>query len=87
MSPVAVVDHGVFVYQGTFDVPPAAALEHIYLARQQLRAGHQEDALAEARRAVELAPENVAALTILGDSYIALGTPQTHKPRIGVLSR
>ena len=66
LKPAAVIDYGVFVYQGHFDIPLAAALSHgqkagLLLARKML-----PEALAEAQQAEALAPDSARVNAILG---------------------
>ena len=72
-EPAAVIDYGVFVYQGHFDIPLAAALSHgqkagLLLARQML-----PEALAEAQQAEALAPDSATVNAILGTALDASG--------------
>ena len=60
MRPVAAIDYGVFVYQGHFEIPLAAALSHEQKASDLLEEKKIPEALAEARRALALAPGSVS---------------------------
>jgi tetratricopeptide (TPR) repeat protein len=73
LIPAAKIMDGVFVYQGSFDVPLASALSHIEESQSQLRGKNYEAALAEARVAVSIAPEAVQSLMALGDALAAAG--------------
>lgn len=75
IQPSAVIDHGVYVYQGQFRLGPAAALEHIQAAREFARQHDTAGAIREARIAVDLDPSNPVALTVLGDALAATGDP------------
>ncbi len=57
-APVAVIGRGVFVYRGRFEIPLVAALSHAERTNQLVRANRLEEALADGRRAVELAPDD-----------------------------
>jgi hypothetical protein len=57
-TPVAQVGGSVFVYNGRFQVPLAAALSHARRAQQLVRRERFEEAVADGRRAVELAPND-----------------------------
>jgi tetratricopeptide (TPR) repeat protein len=72
LKPVAVIDYGVFVYQGHFDIPVAASIGHAQKAWDLLGANQPEQALAEAQKAAELAPQTVRGNTVLGDVLGAL---------------
>jgi hypothetical protein len=73
MKPAAMIDYGVMAYQGTFKVPQAAALSRVLNAYQLLGKGNALDALALAREAVAIDPEEVASQTALGDAAASLG--------------
>lgn len=67
LKPVAVIDYGVFVYQGHFEIPLAASISHSQKA-EFLRDAHQlPEALAEAQQAVNLAPGAVKPAVLTGD--------------------
>jgi 4-amino-4-deoxy-L-arabinose transferase-like glycosyltransferase len=69
LQPSATIDRGVYVYDGTFTLPLAAALSHAEVAEGLIRQKRYDDALAEAKLATHLAPENVDALIALGDAF------------------
>ena len=80
LHPTAVIQHGVFVYDGTFDMRFASALGHVTRA-MELMAGKQMDAaLAEAQMAVQVDADVVQAQMILGDVLSAMGRPLEAKP-------
>ena len=67
LRPSALIEDGVFVFDGMFEVPLASALGHvqrsqIFLDRQQF-----DEALAEAQAAVSVAPNNMQPVMMLGD--------------------
>jgi hypothetical protein len=71
LKPTAVIEDGVFVYDGTFNVPYVAALDHAVISGSLLE--HQPDqALSEAEAATALAPDSLQALMALGDAQKAL---------------
>jgi 4-amino-4-deoxy-L-arabinose transferase-like glycosyltransferase len=71
-KPTAVIENGVFVYDGTFQVPYAAAFDHA-VKSADLRGQHQpEQALAEAEAAITLAPDSMQALMALGEAQKVL---------------
>jgi hypothetical protein len=55
-APVARIGAGIFVYRGRFEVPLVAALTHAERSNQLVRLGRFDEAVADAARAVELAP-------------------------------
>jgi len=57
-KPVAVIDYGVFVFDGHFDIPLAAALSHVQKAGLLLSDHKAPEALVEAQQAEALAPES-----------------------------
>ena len=57
MKPVAVIQHGIDVYQGRFEVPLASALLDARRSRELAKAGRQEEATALAMQAVSLAAQ------------------------------
>ncbi len=73
LRPTAVIDYGVFVFDGHFELPLASALSHVQKAQNLLAAQQPEQALAEARTAVALAPSALQTLIVLGDVLSAMG--------------
>ena len=73
LAPTAVIQHGIFVFDGRFDIPLAAALNHVQKARSLQAAQQLEAALAEAQAAVTLAPNSVDVQVTLGDVLAAMG--------------
>jgi Dolichyl-phosphate-mannose-protein mannosyltransferase len=65
--PVAAIQHGVYVYEGHFEVPLASALVHAQKAGSLLDANQLEAARTEAEQAVALAPRSAWVQTALGD--------------------
>lgn len=57
-TPVAQIGGSIFVYRGRFQVPLVAALSHASRARQLIRRERFEEAVADGRKAVELAPDD-----------------------------
>lgn len=66
LTPSAVIEHGVFVFDGHFDIPLASALNHVTQAQLFDRAGNLDQALQEAQTAVQLAPGSVQSQAELG---------------------
>jgi len=76
LSPSAVIEYGVFVYDGHFEIPHAAALGKMQLAYDLLAAEDTEKALEAAEEAVLLAPYLVNTHLTLMRVLNALGRPQ-----------
>jgi len=72
MKPTAVIENGVFVYDGTFQVPYAAAFDRAVKAGDLLEQHQPEQALAAAQSAVAVAPDYMLAVMALGDAQKAL---------------
>jgi tetratricopeptide (TPR) repeat protein len=66
LSPTAVIEHGVFVFDGHFEIPLASALNHVTHTRLLEQSGHLDEALSEAQIAVALAPDSVQTQAALG---------------------
>ncbi len=73
LTPTAVIAHEVFVYDGHFAIPLAAAIGHAQKARDLLAAKQLPEALADAQQAVALAPNAVNPNVVFGDVLTALG--------------
>jgi 4-amino-4-deoxy-L-arabinose transferase-like glycosyltransferase len=76
LQPVAVIDYGVFVYQGHFEIPLAASISHSQKAHALLDDQRLPEALAEAQQAVALAPDAVAPNALMGDIFTAMQRPE-----------
>ena len=72
LKPVAIIQDGVLVFDGSFDVPLASALSHVQRSGDLLRAKQPQQALAEARTAVQIAPDALQTQMALGDAFAAL---------------
>jgi 4-amino-4-deoxy-L-arabinose transferase-like glycosyltransferase len=77
--PTAVIDHGVFVFDGQFQLPLASALGRIQKAHGFLAEKRMQEALTEAQAAVALAPDSVQTQLTLGD--VLRETGQTEQAR------
>jgi hypothetical protein len=71
LTPVDVLDYGVFVFEGHFAIPLVAALSHAQKVGIHLRANEPEAALVEARQAEALAPESSIVLAVVGQALDA----------------
>jgi len=76
LKPTAVIDQGVFVFDGRFDMPLAAAISKVQKARNLAEAKQLDQALEEAQAAVALAPESIQTQLALGDMFRAMGQPE-----------
>jgi 4-amino-4-deoxy-L-arabinose transferase-like glycosyltransferase len=72
LRPTAVIDYGVFVFDGHFEIPLAAAISHNQKAGHLLQAKQLPEALSEAQQAVALAPDAVRTNAMLGDVLTAM---------------
>jgi hypothetical protein len=73
LPPTAVIDYGVFVFDGHFEIPLAAAISHTQKAENLLAEQKLPEALSEAQQALALAPDAVKPNAILGDILTAMG--------------
>jgi Flp pilus assembly protein TadD len=73
MRPAAVIDRGVYVYNGHFDLGAAAALEHVQAAREFATRHDPTNTMREARIGERLDPNNPEVHEILGDALAATG--------------
>jgi hypothetical protein len=76
LTPAHVIDHGVFVFDGKFDVPLAAAISKVQRAQNLATSKQLDEALREAQAAVALAPDSIQMQLALGDVLSELGQPQ-----------
>ncbi len=75
LSPAAVIDNSVFVFEGHFDIPLAAALSHSQKAGLLLQDNHAAAAIDEARQAQALAPTSATVNLTLARALDAGGQP------------
>jgi tetratricopeptide (TPR) repeat protein len=73
VKPTAVIQHGVYVFDGTFAVPLAAALVEANDASDLADAGKMDAAVAKARDAVKLAPWSGQVHATLADVLLRDG--------------
>jgi hypothetical protein len=73
LKPTAVIQHGVYVYDGTFAMPLAAALVEANDASDLADAGKMEAAVAKAKDAVRLAPWSGQVHATLADVLLRDG--------------
>ena len=72
-KPVDIVQHGINVFEGHYEIPLAAALSHAQKSANFLAAKNYPAALDEAQQAVALAPDSAFTNAALGDALSALG--------------
>ena len=75
-KPTAVIDRGVFVFDGKFDVPLVAAISKVQKAQNLAQTKQLDQALQEAQAAVTLAPDSIHTQLALGDILLEMGQPQ-----------
>lgn len=76
LKPAAVIDRGVFVFDGTFDMPLAAAISKAQKAQNLAQTKQLDQALQQAQEAVALAPDSIQTQLALGDILRDMGQPQ-----------
>jgi hypothetical protein len=72
LRPSAIIEHGVFVFDGTFKVPMASALGHVQRSQTALSRQQLDTALAEAQAAVAADPDALQSQMVLGDVLTAM---------------
>ena len=77
MRPDAIIDDGILVFHGDFDVPLAAAVAHVHAAQMTLFSpkpteGQLQQALTEAQTAASLAPNDASSQETLADVLMRL---------------
>jgi 4-amino-4-deoxy-L-arabinose transferase-like glycosyltransferase len=75
LTPVAVIDDGVFVYQGHFEIPLASALNHVTRASLLEDHGQNDAALGELQAAAALAPDSARVQSALGHLLVKMNKP------------
>lgn len=76
VQPTAVIDRGVYVYNGHFNLAAAAALDHVHTAKDLAEQHDPAGVVRESHLAEKLDPNNPDAHTLLGDSFAASGNNQ-----------
>jgi tetratricopeptide (TPR) repeat protein len=80
LTPAAVIQGGVLVYEGDFHVPLAAALSHVQRSAILLEQKNLADAVDEAQKAASIAPDELQPQEALGDALAATGNkPQARE--------
>jgi hypothetical protein len=75
LKPTTVIQHGIFVFDGHFDVRLASALAHEHQARELLEAGKTDQAFAEAQAAIAVDPDCVPSQVVFGDMMMIMKRP------------
>jgi len=65
-EPEAVIGGNTLVYRGRFEVPLAAAISHVHRSGAFLRGGQVDEAIAEARQAIEFSSNDPRPHLALG---------------------
>ena len=73
LKPVAEIQDGVLVYDGTFSVPMASSLSFVQESQARLRVKNVVGAISAAQQAVQVAPDGFFGLVALGDALAAAG--------------
>lgn len=81
IKPIAVIQYGLFVYNGHFQIPLASALFNAAKAQTLLSQNQVNSAFAAAQEAVALAPDSAQTQTTLGDVLAKLGRKQEAQAR------
>lgn len=76
LKPTTVIDRGVFVFDGQFDLPLAAAIRKVQKVQNLIEAKQLDQALHEAQAALALAPDSIRTHLALGDVLREMGQPQ-----------
>jgi hypothetical protein len=76
LRPSAIIQNGVLVFEGRFQVARACALSHTQKAGNRMRSGQLDEALVEAQAAVAADPGFVGAQVTLGDVLMRLHRPE-----------
>lgn len=73
LEPGAVIDRSVFVFDGRFDMPLAAAISKVQKAQNLAQEKQLDQALQKAQAAVALAPDSIRTQPALGDILLKMG--------------
>ncbi len=82
IRPSAVIEHGVFVFDGHFEIPLASALNHVTQAQLLAQQNRLDQALSEAQLAVALAPDSVQTQAQLGFILMQMKRTDEARPRL-----
>jgi tetratricopeptide (TPR) repeat protein len=76
LKPTAIIDRGVFVFEGKFEVPLVAALSKVQKAYNLAQNKQLDEALKEVQAAVALSPDSIQTRLALGDILLEMGQSQ-----------
>jgi hypothetical protein len=65
-EPVAQIGGSIFVYRGRFEVPLASALSYVARSQQLVRMNRLDEAIGDARQAINLLPDDARSHYVLG---------------------
>jgi hypothetical protein len=82
LRPSALIEDGVFVFDGHFEIPLASALNHVTQAQLLAKNNHLDEALSEAEIAASLAPDSVQTQAQLGFILLQLKRPAEARPAL-----
>ena len=80
LRPTAVIDDGVFVFDGHFQIPLASALNHLSRGKRMAENGDLPGALQELQTAARLAPRSARIQAELGNLLIRLSQKDQARP-------
>jgi len=75
LQPTAVIEYGIFVFDGHFSIPLASALAHEQRAREFLAAKQIDRAREETEAAIAMYPDCVPSQVLLGDMMMIIKRP------------
>jgi tetratricopeptide (TPR) repeat protein len=75
LRPTALIEDGVFVFDGHFEIPLAAALNHVTQSQLLAQANHLDEAVVEAQLAAALAPDSLQTQSRLGFLLLQVNRP------------
>jgi 4-amino-4-deoxy-L-arabinose transferase-like glycosyltransferase len=76
LNSTAVIDYGVFVFEGHYEIALASALNRANRAHHSMEERRLDEALGEAQQAVGIAPNSIQAQLALGDVLKTLNRPK-----------
>ncbi|PYV76577.1 MAG: hypothetical protein DMG97_03895 [Acidobacteria bacterium] len=75
IRPTAAMEHGIFVFDGHFDIPLASALNYVTQAQLLMKQSRLDQALSETQLAVALAPDSIQTQSGFGYLLLKLKRP------------
>ena len=83
-TPIAFIGGNTYLYRGRFEVPLVAAMSHVHRSGYFLRAGNVDEALAEARKALEFGPDDCRPHLALGLALARAGQHDSAKRELQI---